>query len=100
MIFIYIYQRIRDLREDSDHTQAQIAEMLNTGTTTYRRWETGEREIPFHIVIELAKFYNVSIDYIAGLSKKTNNDWTTKKNIANNSFNNNRNSFNNSNINF
>lgn len=52
---MYTYNRIRDLREDADKTQAEIAKYLNVGTTTYRRWETGEREIPLHIIIKLAK---------------------------------------------
>lgn len=98
MIFIYIYRRIRDLREDNDKTQKDIAELLKVGITQYRRWETGEREIPFHVVIELAKFYNVSIDYIAELSKKQKNDWTNKNKISN-SFNNNSGNFGNININ-
>ncbi len=65
----YFYQRIRDLREDSDKTQAQIAQMLGVYTTQYRRWETGETEVPTHIIIELCKYYNVSADYILGLKK-------------------------------
>lgn len=63
----FLYQRIRDLREDNDKTQADIAKFLNTYTTQYRRWETGESEIPVHKVIELCKYYNVSADYILGL---------------------------------
>ena len=66
----YIYQRIRDLREDADKTQAEIAKILNTHTTQYRRWETGETEIPPHKIIELCKFYKVSADYILGLTNK------------------------------
>lgn len=66
----YFYQRIRDLREDSDKTQAEMAEILNTHTTQYRRWETGETEIPAHKVIELCKFYKVSADYILGITNK------------------------------
>lgn len=66
----YIYQRIRDLREDADKTQAEIAKILNTHTTQYRRWETGETEIPVHKIIELCKFYKVSADYILGLTNK------------------------------
>lgn len=81
MIIIYIYSRIRDLREDNDLTQASLAKMLKVGTTTYRRWETGEREIPLHIVIEIAKYYNVSIDYIVGLSKEPKPQWTAKNNV-------------------
>ena len=64
----FCYQRIRDLREDKDKTQADIAKLLNTYTTQYRRWETGETEIPTHKVIELCKYYNVSADYILGLT--------------------------------
>ena len=66
----HIYQRIRDLREDADKTQAEMAKILNTHTTQYRRWETGETEIPVHKIIELCKFYKVSADYILGLTNK------------------------------
>lgn len=66
----HIYQRIRDLREDKDKTQAEIAKILNTHTTQYRRWETGETEIPVHKLIELCEFYKVSADYILGLTNK------------------------------
>ena len=62
------YGRIRDLREDADKTQADVAADLGLHTTTYQRYERGEREIPFDIVISLARYYNVSLDYIAGLS--------------------------------
>lgn len=67
---MYYYQRIRDLREDSDLTQEQTAKLLNIQTTTYRRYETGERECPVHIIIELSKFYKVTTDYILGLSNR------------------------------
>lgn len=62
------YKRIRDLREDAELSQRQIAEIIHMHKTTYTRYETGEREIPFNIVILLAKYYKVSIDYIAGLT--------------------------------
>lgn len=65
-----LYRRIRDLREDSDLTQEQIAKDLDMHTTTYRRYELGECRIPFDFVVSLAKYYNVSLDYIAGLSNK------------------------------
>lgn len=65
---MYHYQRIRDLREDKDITQERLAKILKIQTTTYRRWETGERECPTHIIIELSKLYNVSTDYILGLT--------------------------------
>ena len=62
------YQRIRDLREANDLSQRQIAEMLHMHKTTYVRYETGEREIPLNIAIVLAKHYQVSLDYLAGLT--------------------------------
>lgn len=64
----YIYPRIRDLREDNDITQNQIAKKLNMYTTQYRRWEAGETEIPTHVIIRLCRFYNVSADYILGFT--------------------------------
>ena len=65
---MYFYQRIKDLREDKDLNQAAIATILKTTQQTYSLWERGDREIPFHHVITLAKFYKVSIDYIAGIT--------------------------------
>lgn len=62
------YRRVRDLREDADMTQKQAAEKLFLHLTQYRRYECGESEIPLHIAINIAKLYNVSLDYIAGLS--------------------------------
>ena len=62
------YRRLRDLREDHDLTQDQLVAVLNLNKTTYTNYEQGKREIPFALVIRLAQFYNVSIDYIAGLS--------------------------------
>lgn len=68
----YYYPRLKDLREDGNRTikQQDIAELLNTTQQTYSLWELGVREIPFHHVITLAKYYHVSIDYIAGLTNK------------------------------
>ena len=63
---MFIYQRIRDLREDHDKTQKDIAEMLNMQLTVYRRYETGEREIPLWAAIKLADYYKVSLDYLVG----------------------------------
>jgi len=65
-----MYGRIRDLREDADLTQKQVAEMLHMHKTTYTRYESGEREIPFNVAILLAKQYSVSLDYLAGLTNK------------------------------
>ena len=64
------YNRIKDLREDRDASQRQVAEFLGLYTTTYARYERGEQEVPFCIAIALAKFYNVSLDYLAGLTNE------------------------------
>lgn len=71
-----IYPRIRDLREDQDLTQTDVADILKTTQTQYSRWERGAQEIPFHHVITLAKYYRVSIDYIAGLTNKKGREVT------------------------
>lgn len=59
-----MYKRIKDLREDNDKTQKEIAEVLNMQLTVYQRYERGERELPLWAAIKLADFYNVSIDYL------------------------------------
>ena len=64
------YQRLKDLREDEDLIQNQVAEILKTTQQQYSRWETGEYQIPFDKAIELSEYYNVSLDYLAG---RTNN---------------------------
>ena len=69
---MYFYKRIRDLREDADITQAVLANELGITVQQYSLYERGDREIPFHHVITLAKFYKVSIDYIAGLTNQKN----------------------------
>ena len=65
-----IYQRIRNLREDRDITQAEIANILHMQREVYRRYETGQREIPLNIAILIADIYNVSLDYITGRTNK------------------------------
>ena len=60
-----LYRRIRDLREDHDKTQKEIAAVLNMQVTVYQRYERGERELPFWVAIKLADYYHVSLDYIA-----------------------------------
>lgn len=60
------YQRIRDLREDADKTQTDIADYLCTTAQYYGKYEKGERELPFSRAIKLAEYYGVSLDYIAG----------------------------------
>jgi len=61
------YQRLRDLREDADLTQDDLVRILGMHKTTYTNYEQGKREIPFALAIRLAEFYDVSLDYIAGL---------------------------------
>lgn len=63
---MYVYGRLRDLREDNDLTQADVARILGTAREQYNKYELGKQEIPFHHVITLARYYNVTIDYIAG----------------------------------
>lgn len=78
-----IYQRIRDLREDNDKTQAEIAKELFMQREVYRRYETGEREPPLNVVIALSRIYKVSIDYIAGLTNdKRGIGYNSKYNIT------------------
>ncbi len=67
---MYYYQRLRDLREDEDITQKEIAKLLDTTPQQYSLWERGDREIPLHHFITLAKYYRVSLDYMAGLTNK------------------------------
>lgn len=64
------YEIIRDLRENHDLRQAQIARLLKTTQQVYSRYEKGQNEIPLRHLITLAKFYNVSLDYIAGLTSE------------------------------
>lgn len=60
--------RIRDIREDHDYTQTQIAKLLNCTQQTYSRYETGEIAIDVNNLIILAKFYHTSVDYLLGLT--------------------------------
>ena len=62
-------KRIRDLREDSDKTQKQIADVLGTSQTMYARYERGANELPVRHLIALCKYYKVSSDYILGLKE-------------------------------
>lgn len=67
---MYYYQRIRDLREDADLKQKDVAKILSTTQEQYYRYEAGIRELPMHHFITLARYYNVSLDYLAGLIKE------------------------------
>lgn len=62
------YQRLRDVREDHDLTQAEVASILGMLQTNYSRYERGVLELPMHHFTTLARLYNVSLDYLAGLS--------------------------------
>ena len=63
-----MYQRIRDLREDRDLSQVEIAKMLNMSQSGYSKYETGENDIPTAVLIALAQFYHTSVDYLLGLT--------------------------------
>lgn len=64
-------KRIRDLREDHDKTQQEIADMLGTSQTMYARYERGANELPIRHLVKLCKYYGVSADYILGLSNRS-----------------------------
>ena len=61
---MYLYRRVRDLREDHDKTQKEIASILNMQLTVYQRNERGERELPLWAAIKLADYYHVTLDYL------------------------------------
>ena len=65
---MFYYSRLRDLREDHDKTQADIADLLGISRQHYSLYERGDRELPMHHFITLAKFYNVSLDYLSGIN--------------------------------
>ena len=69
-----MFRRIRDLREDHDLTQKQLAQELNCSQQVYSNYELGQRDIPTDILIKLSCFYNVSVDYILGLTENPNNN--------------------------
>ena len=63
-----MFRRLRELREDKDLNQSKIAQYLNMSQTGYSKCETGENDIPTKVLIDLAKFYNTSVDYILELT--------------------------------
>lgn len=69
-----MYKRIRDLREDADLTQKQMAKILNCSQQVYSNYELGQRDIPTAILIQLAKYYDTTTDYILGLSDNPNKE--------------------------
>ncbi len=68
MDLMYYTKRIRDLREDNNKTQQEIANVLGTSQTMYARYERGANEMPIRHLMVLCRYYNVSSDYILGLS--------------------------------
>ena len=64
--------RIRDLREDADLSQQEIADLLNVSQTTYSRYECGKLDLPLRHLVALCKFYKVSADYILGFTNDPN----------------------------
>ena len=65
-----MYRRIRDLREDNDLTQKQVAEILHCSQQVYSNYELGQRDLPTAVLIALAKYYHTTTDYILGLNDK------------------------------
>lgn len=65
---MYIYHRLRDVREDHDLLQCDIAKILEITREQYCLYESGKREIPLHHIITLAKYYNISLDYLTGIT--------------------------------
>ena len=63
-----MYRRIRDLREDHDLKQRQVADILNCSQQVYSNYELGQRDLPTDVLIRLSDFYNVSVDYLLGLT--------------------------------
>lgn len=61
---MFVYRRVRELREDNDKTQRDVAEILNMQLTVYQRYERGERELPLWAAIKLANYYDVTLDYL------------------------------------
>jgi len=61
-----MYPRIRDLRNDKDMSQADVAKLLDMSQTGYSKYETGENDIPTRVLLKLADFYGVSVDYLLG----------------------------------
>lgn len=75
------YERLKDLREDKEKTQEEIAKVIGTTFQYYSAYERGVRDIPFSRIIKLAQYYNVTIDYIAGLTNDPKPNWSIKNQI-------------------
>ena len=68
---MYFYQKVRDIREDFDLSQQQVAEILGITRQQYQLYESGKREMPMHLFIKLAEYYEVTIDYLVGRDKRS-----------------------------
>ena len=64
---MHVYQRLKDIREDADKKQEDIARILGITRQQYQLYESGKREMPMHHFLVLARYYNVSLDYLSGL---------------------------------
>ena len=67
-----LFENIRNLREDHDKIQTELAEYLNVKQTTYSKYELGKINVPVEVLIKLADYYDVSIDYLVGITKEKN----------------------------
>ena len=70
MVMLIMYERIRNLREDMDKTQKEVADYLNCSQVAYSYYEIGRRDIPTTTLVRLAKYYKCSTDYLLGLTDK------------------------------
>lgn len=75
-------QNIKNLREDNDLFQKDIAELLGTTQSYYAQYENGKRPLPIEHLIKLCKFYNVSADYILGFTNNPKTNWNIKNNVT------------------
>lgn len=78
-----VFENIRNLREDNDKTQKELADYLNIKQTTYSKYELGKIYIPIEMLIKLADFYDVSLDYLTGRDSRKNREeqrWTGLRN--------------------
>lgn len=66
-----MFTRLRELREDKDLTQTQVAELLSMSQTGYSQYEIGKNDVPTRVLIILARFYNVSVDYLLDMTNET-----------------------------
>ena len=73
-----MYPRIRELREDSDFSQKEVAKLLNCSQQAYSNYELGTRDVPISVLAQLALIYKTSIDYIVGLSNNRDNTYSSE----------------------